>query len=147
MICEYTTKRFCKEDISLIENYDKAIADETQTWHCHHRDEVKTLPSGIKVFRSREDLIEAGRYYNCPASELIFLTCSEHRRLHTTERPVSDKVRNTARELMSNMRHDSFKGRHHSKESKALLSKIHKGRKLVMINGRRHYVKPGETNN
>jgi hypothetical protein len=29
MINEISAKRFCKDDISLIENYDKAIADKT----------------------------------------------------------------------------------------------------------------------
>ena len=30
-------KKFCNEDISLIENYNKAISDSNQTWDCHHR--------------------------------------------------------------------------------------------------------------
>ena len=37
MINEKRAKSYCKDDISLIENYDKAIADNTQVWHCHHR--------------------------------------------------------------------------------------------------------------
>ena len=78
---------YCKDDdISLIENYDKAIADTTQTWICHHRDEVKVLPSGIKVYRSVDDLIENGRYYHCPANELIFLTKEEHNKLHFNDK-------------------------------------------------------------
>ena len=40
MINEYIAKRFCKEDLTKIENYDKAIADTTHTWHCHHRTEI-----------------------------------------------------------------------------------------------------------
>ena len=47
MIMEYNAKQYCCEDITLIENYDKAIADETQVWDCHHRDEVRILPSGM----------------------------------------------------------------------------------------------------
>ena len=82
MISEIWPKKYCKEDISLIENYEKAITDTTQTWVCHHRDEVKVLPSGMTVIRSRQDLIDNERYYNCPANELIFLTKSEHDRLH-----------------------------------------------------------------
>lgn len=82
MICIRSLKKFCKEDPSMIENYDKAIADNTQTWHCHHRDEIRTLPSGMKVIRSRKELIENDRYYNCPANELILLTISEHNKLH-----------------------------------------------------------------
>lgn len=81
-------KRYCKEDPSMIENYDKAIADKTQTWDCHHRDEVRTLPSGMVVYRSQKELIENDRYYNCPANELIFLTRSEHRNLHRNIGPI-----------------------------------------------------------
>ena len=39
MISENQVKKYCREDISLIENYDKAINDKTQTWDCHHRKE------------------------------------------------------------------------------------------------------------
>lgn len=32
------TYKYCREDISLIENYDKAIADKSKKrWVCHHR--------------------------------------------------------------------------------------------------------------
>ena len=86
MISKAQAKKFCKDDISMIENYDKAIADTTQTWDCHHRDEVKILPSGMTVIRSRQDLIDTSRYYGCPANELIFLTRSEHVKLHNTVR-------------------------------------------------------------
>lgn len=75
-------KLYCKDNISLIENYEQAKNDKTQVWICHHRDEVKILPSGIKVIRSVEELKENSRYYHCPANELIFLTLSEHSRLH-----------------------------------------------------------------
>lgn len=66
-------KAFCREDISLIENYDLAIADQTQYWDCHHR-------NGIQF--SRDELKAMGLYWKRPASELIFLTRSEHSRLH-----------------------------------------------------------------
>ena len=82
MINEKYAYAYCREDISLIENYEKAIADDSQIWECHHRDEVKVLPSGMTVKRSRQDLIENNRYYNCPANELIFLSKEEHCRLH-----------------------------------------------------------------
>ena len=74
MINLKNVKKFCKDDFSLIENYDKAIADNTQTWVCHHRRET---------IYSAKELIEIGEYYNRPACELIFLTKTEHRRLHT----------------------------------------------------------------
>ena len=33
MICEKRVKQFCCEDPSLIDNYQEAINDTTQTWH------------------------------------------------------------------------------------------------------------------
>ena len=34
MINEYCAKKFCCEDLSLIENHALAVADTTQTWDC-----------------------------------------------------------------------------------------------------------------
>ena len=82
-------KQYCKEDISLVENYDKAIAD-TSMWVIHHRDEIRILPSGMVALRSKNDLIENGRYWKCPANELIFMKFEEHKALHNkymNERP------------------------------------------------------------
>ena len=73
MICFKKAKKFCNEDISLIENYDKAISDPNKMWHCHHRKEIIT---------SKKELIENNEYFNRPASELIFLTPFEHTSLH-----------------------------------------------------------------
>lgn len=75
-------KYYCREDLSLVENYDKALADKNETWVCHHRDEIKILPSGIKVIRTKYDLIENDRYYYCPANELIFMRACEHTTMH-----------------------------------------------------------------
>ena len=68
-------KIYCCEDPSLIENYDKAIANTTQTWDCHHRLETDELIS-------KDTLIATNAYYNRPADELILLTKSEHTTLH-----------------------------------------------------------------
>lgn len=77
MINEIKAKEYCCEDISLIENYDLAVNDITQTWICHHR-------LGIIENKSGEQLQSEGLYYNRPASELIFVTLAEHCRLHHT---------------------------------------------------------------
>lgn len=74
--------KYCCEDLSLVENYDKAIADKENTWHVHHRDEIRVLPSGMVVRRSIQDLVDAGRYYQCPANELIFVTQEMHNTIH-----------------------------------------------------------------
>ena len=86
MIKIENVKTYCCEDPSLIENYDKAIADTKQTWDCHHRGEV--LPCGRF---SIDDLKKFGLYYKRPASELIFLTPTAHRRLHFKGIPRSEE--------------------------------------------------------
>ena len=93
MIDKRSAKSFCRDDISLIENYDKAIADDTQTWHCHHRRET--------IF-SKSDLIEIGEYYNRPACELIFLTPLEHIRLHHLGKHLSAETRKKMSEARIN---------------------------------------------
>lgn len=78
MIDEKRAKKYCSEDISKIENYNKAIADKTQTWDCHHRLEIQGQ------FRNSSELLKkCGLYDNVPAWQLIFLTPREHRSLHT----------------------------------------------------------------
>ena len=72
MISTQTPQKYCREDISLIENYDKAIADKTQLWDCHHRRES---------IYTKAQLIEMGEYYNRPAMELIFLPPKDHMRV------------------------------------------------------------------
>lgn len=73
---------FCKKP-ELIENYDKAIADECQVWECHHRLETHTSDGERrKVDLKRDELIALGVYYNRPPEELVFITPKEHRKLH-----------------------------------------------------------------
>ena len=40
MINEKQARKFCKEELSKIKNYDLAIADTTQTWDLHHMTET-----------------------------------------------------------------------------------------------------------
>lgn len=77
MICERAARAFCSEDPALIENYSAAAADKDEIWDIHHRAEI--LPCGNY---SRAVLKKYQLYYNRPAAELIFLTHSEHTRLH-----------------------------------------------------------------
>lgn len=71
--------RFCKDDISKIENYEQAINDKENVWCCHHRLEL-TLDGDYA--HSKEDLIRMGMYYNRPYFELIFMKDNEHSSLH-----------------------------------------------------------------
>lgn len=76
MINEYSARRYCSEDISLIENYSEAVADK-ETWDIHHRLEVQgQFTNSVKLLK------RCGMYYHQPASMLIFLKHGEHRRLH-----------------------------------------------------------------
>ena len=132
MINEILAIKYCKNDISLIENYDKAIADKTQIWDCHHRKET--------IF-SRKDLIEIGEYYNRPACELIFLTKSEHMKLHNSGeknpmfgKPPWNKGKHhsaEARKKMSESRkgkNSPFLGKQHSEKTRRKMSKAHIGK-------------------
>ena len=79
MINENQALKYCCEDISLIENYNQAIADQTKMWDIHHRrecdDEGKTL-------FTHKQLKEMNLYYNRPASELVFVTRQMHSKIH-----------------------------------------------------------------
>ena len=73
MINERNIKKYCKDDLSLIENYNKAISDKTCWYICHHRRET---------IYTADELIEIGEYYHRPACELILLTRAEHGAVH-----------------------------------------------------------------
>jgi len=119
MINEYCANKFCCEDISLIENYEKAISDKTQTWDLHHRKEEEGY--------SRKELKYLGLYYKRPASELIFLTKSEHNRIHHKGKTTWIKGKHHSEETKRKIS-GSHKGKHHSEETKRKLSESHKGK-------------------
>ena len=79
MISAYQAKRYCSEEISLIENYQEAISDQTRTWEIHHRRECDE--NGRTLFTCKQ-LVEMNLYFNRPAEELIFVTKSMHMKLH-----------------------------------------------------------------
>ena len=98
---------YCKDDITKIENYELAKADNFKGWEIHHRLEL-TLEGDHA--RTKEDLIRMNMYYNRPYFELIFLTRSEHRTLHHNTTYYKDimskakqghKVSNTTRSKIS----------------------------------------------
>lgn len=128
MISETRAKSFCREDISLIENYQEAIDDKETMWHCHHRDEIRFLPSGMIALRSKQELIENCRYYSCPANELIFMRSKEHRALHSHHQKCSDETKEKLRKF--NLGKTSpRKGVKLSEETKAKLRAANLGKK------------------
>ena len=101
MIKIKNVKRYCCEDISKIENYDKAIADKSQTWHCHHRLEVQGQ------FRNTPLLLKKlGLYYNVPAQHLIFLTKADHIKVHRLNVFTTDETKKKIA-LANHYRHPS----------------------------------------
>ena len=126
MISNRYAKSYCKEDISKIENYDKAIADTTQTWDLHHRTEIWWNCTA-------QELIDNDCYYNRPAKELIFLTHAEHQLLHMNN--ISDDYRNKFSK--AKIGNNNAKGHVVSKEQRNKHSKLFKGKTWKVINGRR----------
>lgn len=128
---------YCCGDISEIENYEAAINDSTQVWACHHRNEIQG-----KTRYSRIDLMNMGMYWGRPPQELIFLTPSEHRRIHSkgiaqTESAkkkisVKNKGRKWSEESKKRFSESRigqmcgeshyFYGKHHSKETRDKIS-------------------------
>ena len=82
-------KKYCSEDISLIENYNQAISDQTRMWEIHHRRECDD--EGKNLFTHKQ-LKEMNLYYNRPASELIFVTRSMHWKIHKEIRSKCGKI-------------------------------------------------------
>lgn len=157
MINEKNAKKYCKEELSKIENYDKAIADTAQVWVLHHRTEIWWNCTA-------HDLIANECYYNRKACELIFLTRSEHRKLHNKGRHLSEETRRKLSEALKGLRHSeesrkkmsesrkgknnpmygkngAFLGKHHNADTRKKMSESHKGllknKTWKIINGKR----------
>lgn len=91
---------FCTKP-ELIENYEKAINDTTQTWVCHHRLETHNSDGILRqVALSQKELDALGMLYDRPPEEFIFLTQAEHRILHNSFRDYS-KITDEARQNRS----------------------------------------------
>ena len=122
-------ERYCK-DYENIENYDKALADNFKGWCCHHRLETHNSDGERRLVDiTVEELQALGMYYHRPASELIFLTISEHSSLHDegVNHPFYGKHHSDdARNKMS----ESRKGKPKTEEWKNKIRESNKGKKM-----------------
>lgn len=126
MINEKQAKRYCCEDISLIENYNDAIKSP-EIWDCHHR-----LETDLGL--SAQELMDTNRYDNVEAKYLIFLTHREHTSLHT--KGVNHKGENNPMYGVHKYgkEHPRY-GTHHSEESKQKMRKPKKKFKWLTTEG------------
>lgn len=133
MISKYLAmgRKICRDDLSKIENYDKAMADTTQKWECHHRlethrytDRTRTSWEIREEYISKSELIAFNVYFNRPAEELIFLPPDEHRKLHREGKKRSEE---TVRKVS-----EALKGRKLSEEHRRKMSEFRKGNKYTL---------------
>lgn len=118
-------KRFCRDDISLIKNYQEALADTTQVWYVHH---INGEP--VTGF-SKKDLLKMKMYYNRPASELMFVTYKMHDDIHnnSTNWGKSNKCKHLSTEHKRKISITN-KGRVMSDDTKSKMSASRTGVKL-----------------
>lgn len=75
----YHTPYFAPGELTKIEHYAEALADNFSGWVIHHRLE---LNDDCSINMYRDDLIVANLYYSRPADELVFLRSDEHTKMH-----------------------------------------------------------------
>lgn len=114
----YASARMCT-DITKVENYDIAKADNFEGWSLHHRFKTHFSDGTLRGCRLTEDELDAlGMLYERPPEEFIIMRTGTLKRLGT-------QTSKEARKRMS----DAHKGVPLSKKHKESLSKSGKGKK------------------
>lgn len=131
MINKKQAEMYCAEPIEKIENYEKAIADTERVWCCHHVWETM-------LGYSKEELIEMNEYYGIPACNLIFLTRSEHTRIHAILRtgeknPFYGKTQTEEGRRKLSESHKGIKQSLESKQKKRIVMRNHKNMSKPVI--------------
>lgn len=120
MINEQAAYAFCREPIENIENYEEAV-NSKEKYVCHHKNGAPF--TGF----SKMDLIKMKMYYHRPASELIFVSESEHMKLHRKGIKMSDETKKKISDSKTG-KTPWNKGKPMSEETKQKLSKSIRGR-------------------
>lgn len=116
-------KRYCKDDITKIENYELAKADDFKGWCIHHRLEFDI--NGNEVHHPGV-LTRLGMYFHRPYFELIFMKISDHLRMHNVGKKhgLGHKLTEQHKMMLSSIN----KGRKLSQSTKDKISKSGTGR-------------------
>ena len=118
MDLKYYKRYYCK-DIENVENFEKAKADNFIGWCCHHR-------KGVDI--PTEKLKALGQYYNVSADELIFLSTSEHRALHTEGEKNINYGKHFSEETRKRMSCSFDYEKHFTEETRKKMSEARKGK-------------------
>lgn len=132
-------------DITKIENYDKALNDDSQEWQCHHRLETHNSDGELRsIFLSREELIALDMYWHRPPEELIYLTRSEHMTLHNSSKQYREKMKKSCKGINQGAKSEEMKK--HLSESCKGRTPWNKGKKSTsqykhwkLVDGKRVY--------
>lgn len=116
-------KKFCK-DYDKVEGYERAL----------HSDEPYFLHHKQGIYMSVDEMKEYGWYFDCPPDCLMWVTKSEHKRLHNahmrfeTRKKKSDSMKGKP---------GPWKGKTLGEETKKKLSDANKGKTWKLIDGKR----------
>ena len=113
MISIEKVSKFCK-DYTKIENYEEAVDDQSQVWHCHHI---------LGEILTRRQLLDHDFYYDVPPCMLKFVTRAEHARLHMKGKKRASFSAETRRKMS-----EAHKGKKFSDEHRRHMSETRKGR-------------------
>lgn len=123
----------------MIPNYDQAVNDKENKWHCHHIMEN----SGYSL----EWLKKNHLYYKRPYYELIFLTIAEHNRVHKKGKTLKEEHKKKCSDSLRGMTKtddwkrkigEANKGKKRSESFCKLMSDYAKARNYNPMKGRKH---------
>lgn len=117
------------KDLTLVENYDLAIAD-TEMWILHHRLETHFsdgTPRPPYAHINQKELIALGMYYHRPTEELIFMRIKDHSKLHNKALHYNEAFKLKCSESKKGKNNPRF-GAVLSEETKLKISESNKGR-------------------
>ena len=121
------SSRYC-ENQELIENYEKAKADNFVGWHCHHHLETHTSDGERRLVDiTMEELKALNMYYHRPPEELIFMRIKDHHRLHSKGKYNKEETKRKLSDVLKG-KNIWMKGRKLSEETKKKISEANKGK-------------------